>query len=102
MLRCFFLAVLIACLTVPAAAMPLSTVAGDCHDKAEMSGMHHSAPQDEKSAPAKHECIGCVLPAAGSGQPGPASLTDRQLPCPGMSSQLDGAPLRPETPPPRG
>ena|GEM_PF-2601010 len=102
MLHRLVMTLLIACLTLPATAMPLTSEIGDCHGMVEMFDIQHSTPQNEKSAPAKHECIGCVLPVPEAGHPRETHIADRQMPHPSLSSQLDGDPLRPETPPPRG
>jgi hypothetical protein len=66
MLARLFLAVLIALLALPAAAMPA------CHAPApvvhQMDGMHHSAPAEQPSgrhATAHQACLGCIPPETG-------------------------------------
>ena len=64
MFRRILMSLLILCLAAPALALP---VAGHNHMAVSASADgdgHHSAPESRTSK-AKHECIGCIAPAAG-------------------------------------
>jgi len=100
MIRRLLLALLVACLALPAAAAPLhcaqTTVVvahGEVHH-----GKKHEAPQQVTPA---HDCIGCIAPFAG---PAPALASVWYPPSP----ILTGGPLPvarqvsgPDTPPPK-
>lgn len=61
MIRRLLLALLVACLALPAAAAPLHCAPaahGNGHD-----GTKHEAPPQ---APPAHDCIGCIAPFAGT------------------------------------
>lgn len=104
MLRRLLLVLLIACLAVPAAAMPLlhpegpeqRVAAPSCHE-APVHQQHQPAKQMAKS----HDCIGCaaswpVLPATAAR----AELRG-DLPRPALARVLGDSGALPEVPPPR-
>lgn len=111
MLRRFLLAVLIACLAVPAAAMPLAhPVMGapaaaamassaapaemDCHGK---PAPHHQ----QTPAPAKHDCIGCIAPLGFVPAATAPLMLAGQPPIPALVTNAALARAGPETPPPK-
>lgn len=111
MLRRFLLAVLIACLAVPAAAMPLAhpvmeapaataemshaaTAAVDCHGK---PAPHHQ----QTPAPAKHDCIGCIAPLGFLPAATAPLMLAGQPPIPALVTNAALARAGPETPPPK-
>lgn len=106
MLRRFLMAVLIACLAIPAAAMPLAhpaaqgqpaAAAMDCHGKAAPAPDHHR----QSPAPMKHDCIGCIAPIGFTpAAPAPLALPG-QPPVPALVSAAALARSGPDTPPPK-
>ncbi len=106
MLRRLLMILLIACLAVPAAAMPLLHPEGA--EQRVSAPSCHEAPVHQQHQPARqkmlvqgHDCIGCaaswpVLPAAAPR----AELRGEQI-RPALARVLGQAPALPEVPPPR-
>lgn len=106
MLRRFLMAVLIACLAIPAAAMPLAhpaeeaatTVAAmDCHGKSAPAPAHHQ----QSPAPMKHDCIGCIAPIGFAPAASAPLALPGQPPLPVLVSAAALARAGPDTPPPK-
>lgn len=106
MLRRLLMALLIACLSVPALALPaggMQDTSIAVHNGGACAG--HDAPDKKHRAPAggmaHHDCIGCVVP-----QPAVAAVASPLLPALARTIPLPdgGTPGHgpaPETPPPR-
>ncbi|MDP3905943.1 hypothetical protein [Novosphingobium sp.] len=104
MLSRFLMAVLIACLALPAAAMPLAHPAApaaeavmDCHGKSAPAPAHH--PQSP--APMKHDCIGCIAPLGFVPAASEPLALPGQPPVPALTSAAALARSGPDTPPPK-
>lgn len=101
MLSRLLLALLGACLSLPALAMPVlhaaptehvaESVAGDCHKPAKQQGDHAQ----------KHECIGCIARYDGLAEAAVIALLPEPLPTTRLAVQLPQTRAGPDTPPPR-
>lgn len=101
MLRRLLMVLLIACLAVPAAAMPLLHPEGAEQRVAAPSCHEAPAHQPAKQMAKSHDCIGCaatwpVLPATAAR----AELRG-DLPRPALARVLGDSGALPEVPPPR-
>jgi len=110
MFRRLLMTLLIACLALPAAAMPL--VHGPApapqlqpqHHATMMAGHEHHAParhSEPQHQAAQHDCIGCIAPLAGLAAPALQHLQPAELPRPALADRLGATRTGPETPPPR-
>ena len=111
MLRRVILAMLIACLAFPAAAMPmLHTQMG--HGPQPMmatagngiSTHHHGSPasrHDDGMAAQTHECIGCMARYDGVALPETPLMPTQRARCVVAEAQIPGTDPGPEAPPPR-
>lgn len=109
MLRRFLMAVLIACLAIPAAAMPLAhpaaaaehtpaaAAAMDCHGKSAPAPADHQ----QSPAPMKHDCIGCIAPIGFAPAANAPLALPGQPPLPVLVSAAALARAGPDTPPPK-
>lgn len=108
MLRRFLMAVLIACLAIPAAAMPLAhpaavvedapaAAAMDCHGKSAPAPAHHQ----QTPAPMKHDCIGCIAPLGFAPAASAPLALSGQPPVSVLVSAAALARSGPDTPPPK-
>lgn len=98
MIRRLLLALLVACLALPAAAAPLHCAqVAETHD----SGHHSTKPEAPPQAPPAHDCIGCIAPFSGAA---PALASAWYAPSPVViRGPLPLARLSsgPDTPPPK-
>lgn len=105
MLRRLLMLLLIACLAVPAAAMPLLHPQGA--EQRVSAPSCHETPASQQHQPAKqqmppgHDCIGCaasspVLPASA-----PRAELRAEQPRPALARVLGQSSALPEVPPPR-
>ena len=100
MFRRFLMTFLILCLAAPAMALP---VGGHDHAAAvatDPGGGHHSMPQD-RAAPVKHECIGCIAPVAAIAAPIRPFVFIEKRSRPASDYRTPDATDGPETPPPQ-
>ena len=113
MLHRIALTLFLACLALPAMAMPLCHPAPQQHAAMAgmaMTGMDHAAPahgdgdphrdQGGDAGSAMHNCIGCIA------RPAPMAIVPPPLPpeaaaVPRPAARMDGATAPPSTPPPR-
>jgi hypothetical protein len=100
MLRRVFMAILIACLAVPAVAMPIAQEAdttmakGHCDDP-------ERAPADDGNATAPHGCIGCLAPFSARLVPVAPVSVRGPVRHPVLVTQHPHSSGAPEPPPPR-
>ncbi len=108
MLRRVILALLMACLAFPAAAMPMLHTPGK-HDTMQMPAHHHTMPtaqhdtshQHDGMSGQMHECIGCVARYDGVPMPSAPAVLAELPRCTVVLAQIAGSGPGPETPPPR-
>lgn len=96
MFRRLWLALLMACLALPAMAAPLH-----CVSVAQASAHHGHREQDKASPPQQHDCIGCIAPFAALTAPDTATLPPVAREKPHDDLRLARAASGPDTPPPR-
>lgn len=105
MLRRLCLALLILCLSVPA-AMPTGAMAAEAQSAAMEHHRHHhpadSSQHDHGDHAAKHECIGCAAPLDRQPYFMAAPAPRGPLTRPGLAAILPETRAGPEVPPPRG
>ena len=106
MFRRLLMTLLIACLALPAAAMPLihGLAPAPQHHATMMAGHEHHAParqNEPQHQAAQHDCIGCIAPLAGPAAPAALLLAPAELPRPALADRLGATRAGPETPPPR-
>jgi hypothetical protein len=98
MLHRLLIAILLACLAIPAVATPVShgaqvaqNATSDCHTPVQKSGGHVQ----------KHECIGCIARYDGIACSAPLALPAEPQAAVPLSAQLPQTRAGPDTPPPR-
>lgn len=103
MLQRLLMALLIACLALPAAAMPVHGIPASGHDHGAMAHEHHvPVKQQQHGEPAKqHDCIGCIAPIDGLPMTAEGDLSPSQQLRPALAPALLAIRAGPETPPPR-
>ena len=108
MLRRLLLALLIACLAFPAAAMPMLHSGMDRESEAHHAMMahehHHAMPasdHDDGMAGQMHDCIGCMARYDGLALPEAPFVPAELVRCIAGPAQIAGSGPGPETPPPR-
>ena len=106
MFRRLLMTLLIACLALPAAAMPLvhGQAPAPQHHAMMMAGHEHHAPNHQtqpQHQAAQHDCIGCIAPLGGLAAPAAQLLSPAALPRPALADRLGAMRAGPETPPPR-
>ena len=103
MLQRLLMALLIACLALPAAAMPLHGSPASGHDHAAMAHEHHApVKQQQQDEPAtQHDCIGCIAPIDGLPMTVGGDLSPSRQLRPALAPALLAIRAGPETPPTR-
>lgn len=110
MMRRLFMALLIACLGMPAMAAPAHclSVSGEPAASSDMVAMasrhgdhHEPAPASPAPQGPAHDCIGCIAPIAGIPAADRSPMVHAPLLAVAIAAFHALAPAKPDTPPPR-